>query len=244
MPANKKQLAQFILFPLGLALLIAMFLFQEGTALSIQIQLTPTATLSPFERLAEPTLPISPQQADYGAQSYWLLCLPCHGDRGQGLTDEFRETYPPEEQYCWERGCHGERPYEDGFKLPMKVPAVVGPDAALGKFSTAARLNGYISAAMPYWNPGSLTEEESWKITAFLLRENGILFNGELNDSTAGQILLSPIQILPTPTPLQKPIAENAKQTSKSIEPWMLALALFVIVIVVMVIQLRKWLTE
>ena len=221
-----------------------MLLFQEGTALSIQAQPTPTATLSPFERLAEPTLPSSPQQADYGAQSYWLLCLPCHGDRGQGLTDEFRETYPPEEQYCWERGCHGERPYEDGFKLPMKVPAVVGPDATLGKFSTAAGLHAYIKAAMPYWNPGSLTEEESWVITAFLLRENGIPFNGELNDSTAGQILFSPIQILPTPTPLQEPIAENTKQSSKSVEPWMLALAVFVVVIVVMVIQLRKWLAE
>ncbi len=177
-----------------------MFLFQDGTALSIQLQATPTATLSPFERLAKPTLPASPVQADYGAQSYWLLCLPCHGDKGQGLTAEFRQTYPPEEQYCWERGCHGERPYENGFRLPMNVPAVIGPNAALTKFSTAAYLQAYLLAAMPYWNPGSLSEEEAWNITAFLLRENGIPFEGELNTANAAQVslLIGQTSLLPT----------------------------------------------
>ncbi len=215
-----------------------MVIFQEGTALSIQPQSTPTATLSPFERLAEPTLPPSPMQADYGAQSYWLLCLPCHGDRGQGLTDEFRETYPPEEQYCWERGCHGERPYEDGFKLPMTVPAVIGMDAALGKFSTAARLNGYILAAMPYWDPGSLTEEESWKITAFLLRENGIAFSGELDATNAEQIPLLPTQSSGTNPALAT--AESAKQTASLNVTWPLALALVVVLVVVSALLLRK----
>ena len=182
-----------------------MFLSQEGTALSIQLQATPTATLSPFERLAEPTLPTMPMQADTGAQAYWLYCLPCHGDRGQGLTDEFRETYPPEEQYCWDRGCHGERPYEDGFKLPMHVPAVIGPDVTLEKFSNAAILKAYILAAMPYWNPGSLTEDEAWRITAFLLRENGIPYDGELNALNADEISfsLSP----PTPSPTSPPLS-------------------------------------
>lgn len=210
MPATKRHLVQFLLFPLGLALLIAISLSQEGTALSIQAQSTLTATLSPFERLADPTLPSSPTQADYGAHSYWLLCLPCHGDRGQGLTDEFRETYPPEEQYCWERGCHGERPYEDGFKLPMQVPAVIGQDAALEKFFTAARLKGYILAAMPYWNPGSLTEEEAWLVTAFLLRENGVWDSNEvLNSSNADQILF--LQETPTPS-LAPPLAGTSRE--------------------------------
>ena len=201
MPATKKHLAHFLLFPLGLALLIAISFFQEGTALSTQTQFTQTATLSPFERLADPTLPASPTQADYGAHSYWLLCLPCHGDRGQGLTDEFRTTYPPDEQYCWERGCHGERPYEDGFKLPMQVPAVIGPDAALEKFSTAARLKDYILAAMPYWNPGSLTEEDAWRVTAFLLRENNLWeANEALDSSNADQVMFS--EETPTPSPV------------------------------------------
>ena len=219
---------------------------QEGTALSIQVQATPTATLSPFERLAEPTLPSSPTQADYGAYDYWLLCLPCHGDRGQGLTDEFRTTYPPEEQFCWERGCHGERPYENGFTLPAYVPPVIGPSAALEKFSNAALLKAYISAAMPFWNPGSLTEEESWNIIAFLLRENGIPLPGKLDLNTPEQILLStaptPTKILPTPT-LASITDTDPEPPADPSTTRMLALALLVsvlVIILVLVFVLRR----
>lgn len=230
-------LIRFLLFPLGIALLIAGSLFQEGTAFSDKLQSTPFVTLSPMERLAEPTLSAEPAQPDKGAQTYWLLCLPCHGDRGQGLTDEFRETYPPEEQYCWERGCHGERPYESGFKLPMQVPAVIGPEATLEKFATAARLNAYIKAAMPYWNPGSLTEEESWLVTSFLLRENGIQLEEDLSDANAEKILLSPSRLSPAPT--QGPGAGTVEQPQATLaSEWLVALALLVIIVVIV---LRRW---
>ena len=164
-------------------------------------QATPVNTLSPFERLAEPTLPAQPLQADVGAQDYWLYCLPCHGDRGQGLTDEFRQTYPPEETDCWESGCHGKRPYENGFTLPATIPPVIG-SGTLGKFQNAALLRSYIFAAMPYWKPTSLTEEETWQVTAFLLRENN-LWTGqdELNASNADLILVGPPHATPTPQP-------------------------------------------
>lgn len=167
---QKRNLLKFILLSLGIALLFAGLFFEDGTADSVALQADATPTP---DRLAQPTLPVAPSQADHGAQVYWLSCMPCHGDRGQGLTDEFRTTYPPEEQYCWERGCHGEVPYDNGFKLPMKIPAVIGP-STLGKFADAAQLNAYIRAAMPFWKPGSLTEEESWRVTAFLLRENDL----------------------------------------------------------------------
>lgn len=156
--------------PFGIALLLAGLFFDSGVARSVDLQTTPMPTA---DRLAKPTSPPSPSQADYGAQVYWLSCLPCHGDRGQGLTEEFRQTYPPEEQYCWESGCHGKRPYDNGFTLPMNIAAVIGP-GTLQKFPTAANLRGYIFAAMPFWKPGSLTEEQSWQVTAFLLRENGL----------------------------------------------------------------------
>ena len=185
--------------------------------------------------------------ADYGAHDYWLLCLPCHGDRGQGLTDEFRTTYPPEEQFCWERGCHGERPYEDGFTLPAYVPPVIGPSAALEKFSNAALLNAYISAAMPYWNPGSLTEEESWNITAFFLRENGISLPGNLDANSAEKILLSPAptstKVLPTSTSENIPDTEILEQPTDPDKTRMFALILLVITVVlvfVLVILLRR----
>jgi cytochrome c len=146
------------------------------------------STLDPFERLAEPTLPAEPSQADHGAQDYWLYCLPCHGDRGQGLTDEFRETYPPDEVDCWQSGCHGKRPYEFGFTLPTQIPPVI-EDHALAKFTDAAQLNAYIRATMPYWNPGTLTEEEAWRVTAFLLRENNLLdVETQLNAENAASV--------------------------------------------------------
>lgn len=132
---------------------------------------------------------------------YWLSCLPCHGDKGQRLTDEFRQTYPPEKQYSWERGCHGERPYDNGFKLPVSIPAVVDADA-LQKFANAAILQAYIKAAMPYWKPGSLTEEEAWRVTAFILRESGLWDGvGELGASNAAGIRIQ----RGTPTPLATP---------------------------------------
>ncbi len=150
------------------------------------------ATVVPTpDRLAKPTLSVSPSQADYGAQVYWLSCLPCHGDRGQGLTDEFREVYPPEDRNCWNSGCHGKRPYANGFTLPTTIPALIG-SGTLQKFPTAANLHGYIFAAMPFWKKGSLTEGESWQVTAFLLRQNGFWQGStDLDESNAGSVKLA-----------------------------------------------------
>jgi cytochrome c len=150
-------------------------------------------------------MPAEPSQADYGARDYWLYCLPCHGDRGQGLTEEFRQTYPPEETNCWESGCHGRSPYEFGFILPTVVPAVI-EHGALAKFSDAAQLNAYIRATMPFWNPGSLTEEESWRITAFLLRQNNLWdASRELNASSAAGVKI-PRGAFLTPAATPQPV--------------------------------------
>ena len=182
-----------LLLGFGLALLLSLLFFNGGADPISAQSLTPTP-----DRLAEPTVPAAPSQADLGAQVYWLSCLPCHGDRGQGLTDEFRAAYPPEEQYCWERGCHGEVPYEGGFKLPKSIPGVVG-DEALAKFADAAQLESYIRAAMPFWKPGSLTDEEAWQVTAFVLRANG-LWNGgeELGPQNASQVKIQRGAATPT----------------------------------------------
>ena len=181
-----KVSVKFIVLPLGIALLFAGLFFDTGVAGPIRVDATPTP-----DRLAEPTLPAVPSQADHGAQVYWLSCLPCHGDKGQGLTDEFRTTYPPEEQYCWNRGCHGEVPYEQGFTIPKKIPAVIG-QATLAKFSDAAQLNAYIRAAMPFWKPGSLTEEDAWRVTAFILRKNDLWDDKtELNASNAADVKIA-----------------------------------------------------
>jgi mono/diheme cytochrome c family protein len=159
-----------------IALLYIFILISLGRNLRPHAAFAAAPTLSPtptVDRLAEPTLPPNPGQADLGSQAFWLNCLPCHGDQGQGLTDEFRALYPEEDRYCWNSGCHGAHPYQNGWTLPTKVPRLIG-EAALGKFETAANLHKFISSAMPYQAPGTLDEETYWQLTAFLLRQNQI----------------------------------------------------------------------
>jgi len=195
----------------GIALLLAALFFDGGTAYSVNQQAIPVNTLSPFERLAKPTLPAEPSQSDLGAQDFWLYCLPCHGDKGQGLTAEFRETYPPEEVDCWQSGCHGKSPYENGFILPTKVPAVIG-QGSLAKFSDAAQLNSYIRAAMPFWKPGSLTEQEAWRVTAFILRESDLWNDAvELGVSNAAGVKIPRGAFLtPVATPQQAEVPKGS----------------------------------
>ena len=226
---QKKTLLRFFVFPFGIALLVAGLFFDPSIAdpVAAQVDITPTA-----DRLAEPTLPAVPSQADHGAQVYWLSCMPCHGDRGQGLTDEFRATYPPEEEYCWESGCHGANPYESGFTLPKKIPAVIGA-TTLAKFADAAQLNAYIRATMPFWNPGSLTEEESWRVTAFLLRQND-LWNAstELNASNAADVKIPRAAFL---TPVVTPQQAEGPAGNRGLI-WLIAGSVVVLIILLMFI--------
>ncbi len=145
---------------------MALFLF-TASPLSAQAA-TPMPTP---DRLAAPPTVAAPTQADEGAQLFWLHCQPCHGDQGQGLSDapddDWRAQYPEEDQYCWNSGCHGERPYEEGFTLPKQVPAVIG-DSSLGKFNTATDVYHYIRAAMPFQAPATLSDEEYLAVAVFL----------------------------------------------------------------------------
>lgn len=229
---QKNLLLQLILLPLGIALLFAGLFFDNGVADSAQLQADSTPTP---DRLAEPTLPASPSQADLGAQVYWLSCMPCHGDRGQGLTDEFRAAYPPEEKYCWESGCHGANPYESGFTLPRKIPAVIGQDT-LKKFSDAAQLNAYIRAVMPFWKPGSLTEEQSWRVTAYILRANNLWDDRtELNASNAMAVKIPQEALTPVVTPQQ---AEGQRRSGTFV--WVAGIATLLFLLLLMFI-LKKF---
>ena len=226
-----KTLFRFILLPFGIALLLAGLFFDNGTAETAWLQTDATPTP---DRLAEPTLPAGPSQADHGAQVYWLSCMPCHGDKGQGLTDEFRKTYPPEEEYCWESGCHGANPYESGFSLPKKIPAVIGK-TTLAKFADAAQLNAYIRATMPFWKPGSLTEEESWRVTAFILRENNLWEDlTELNASNAPDVKIPRAAFL---TPIATPQQTDVQEGSNNLFWLILAGALVVIILVMFILK-------
>ena len=221
----KRTLLKLILLPCGIALLLAGLFFQLGSAGTDPLQVAPTATQ---DRLAEPTLPASPSQADFGAQAYWLYCSPCHGDRAQGLTDEFRQLYPEEDRNCWNSHCHGNVTYENGFKIPTIVPQLVG-SGSLAKFPTAANLYGYIHASMPFQKPNSLTDEEYYQIVSFLLRQNGLIDVGvEVNASNAAQIVVS--HATPTPVTQQSNVQEGSGTAG-----WLILIALFTFLLILLV---------
>ena len=135
----------------------------------------PTPQMPGEDRLAEPVLPESPTQVDIGRNLYYFHCMPCHGDRGQGLTDEFREIWVEDHQNCWGRGCHAGRSELDAFYIPRSIPAVIGTPQALGPFQTAEDLFTFLRATQPPQRPGALDDAEYWALTSFLLHENGRL---------------------------------------------------------------------
>ena len=108
---------------------------------------------------------------DQGAKLYQQWCSTCHGDQGQGLTEEWRATWPESKQNCWQSKCHASNHPPDGFSFPQTVPALIGPNT-LTKFNTAQDLYVYTRAAMPYWAPNMLLDDEYQAITAFLVEAN------------------------------------------------------------------------
>lgn len=128
--------------------------------MSFQLMFTPPPTVYP------------PTQADAGAQTYFYVCLVCHGDKGQGLTAWRQELTPPDNN-CWQSKCHSPNHMDFGFTFPRDVPALKNP-AMLLTFQNALNLHDFIKRSMPYQYPGSLTDEQYWQLTAFLLKMNGI----------------------------------------------------------------------
>ncbi len=137
-------------------------------------------------RLAQPTLiaPQNPTQLDQGALIYWGVCMACHGDRGEGLTDEWRGVFGAD-QNCWASRCHASNHPPQGFNIPRDrlAPAVTGL-GKLTRFNTAQELYDYVVVTMPWWKPNSLTPEKAWAVTSYILKLNGSLPQGIVLDAT------------------------------------------------------------
>jgi mono/diheme cytochrome c family protein len=157
---------------------------QATTTPAVTTQITPTFDTS---RLAQPPTVVPPVQADNGAQIYWGMCMACHGDKGQGLTDEWRNSYPAKDHDCWQSGCHGSDAPENSFEIPqIGVPALAGA-GTLSRFSNSFELYTHIHQNMPYFRSGSLTSEEAWSLAAYILQLNNRQTDGftlnEINGS-------------------------------------------------------------
>lgn len=119
-------------------------------------------------------LPENPTQVQRGEASYYYHCMPCHGDQGQGLTDEFRAIWVEDHQNCWAVGCHGGRVSDEGFPIPRHVPPVSASNSIQANFSEAEDLFKYLQSSHPPQRPGALTEEEYWDLTGFVRYKNGL----------------------------------------------------------------------
>jgi len=135
----------------------------------------------PSVRLAPPAVPPDASQADFGAHAYYQICMACHGDRGQGLTDEWRSAYG-DDSNCWRSRCHAANHPVEGFALPRASPALLGAGTLLS-YANAFDLYARILETMPWWNPESLTQEQAWGITAYLMRDRNELPAGLVLDA-------------------------------------------------------------
>ena len=221
----------------GLVLLLA-----AGTASTRPSEAEPTATpgqqtMGPMNRNSWILVDLPPDatQLQHGAEIYRLVCSACHAYSGEGLTDAWRATWHPEDQNCWQSKCHAANHPPDGFELPI-APAVVGR-AALAPFQSAADLRAYIQATMPWQEPNSMTEEEGWAVTAYVIKLNRMNPPPMLNAETAAEFRLHP-QAAPTETPTAAPVA-SPPATSNSTRGILGAAALLAIC-VFLVIRIRR----
>jgi len=160
----------FLCATLGLAVLWSC---QDKLILAKAQELSPTP--AHYDPLATPVIPENPSQADLGRTVFYYNCMPCHGDRGQGLTDEWRAVWVEDHQNCWGRGCHGGRAQDEGFPLPKYIPVVISSADALQRFVTPEDLYNYLKTTHPPQDPGYLQDDEYSAVTTFLLVENGRL---------------------------------------------------------------------
>jgi hypothetical protein len=181
---------------------------------------SPTPTTDP---LAQPPLPSNPTELELGRYLYWRHCMPCHGDHGQGLTDEFRGLWVPDHQNCWARGCHSGKYASDSFPVPTYIPAVVEDDG-LAHFESQQSLVAYLKATHPPQDPGFLEGEEYRQIALFVF-----WMNNRLPEETAAPPS-------PTPTPrLSLPKQDTAR-------PYlMLSLATGLAVFILAIFWLRRF---
>jgi hypothetical protein len=111
---------------------------------------------------------------------------------------------------------------------------------------------------MPWHNRGSMTEKESWSVTAYILKLNGIDPGSELNAETAAKIDLSvidpslyPTSALPSPeaqplsvpenTPAPAPTLVHEEQTIEPFNPvWIFALVIAIMIVLAVIFVRRR----
>jgi hypothetical protein len=153
--------------------------------------------------LQPPVLPPNPNPAQRGELDYYMNCMPCHGDVGQGLTDAWRQVWVEDHQNCWARGCHGGRVEDGGFPIPRYVPPVMNPPLVPGRFKDSAALLAYLETTHPPQRPGALEPQVYADMVAFLLAPHN-------QASTSPAVAAAPVVAAPVvAAPAAPPAASN-----------------------------------
>lgn len=204
---------------------LAQMVAAQPRAAQAQEGVSPTPTYDPLE---EPALPDNPTEYELGRNWYWHYCMPCHGDKGQGLTDEWRAVWVPDHQDCWGKGCHAGERIEDSFTIPTVVPPIVS-NAKLARFSSVHALYEYLKASHPPQNPGWLEDEQYQAIALYIFSENDRPLVEDTPDPTITQ---SPAGVL---LPETVPAEENSQQPNTIVY-----VGLGIILVVVLIRGIRK----
>ena len=104
-----------------------------------------------------------------GAALYAAQCASCHGPRGQGQLP----TYPR---------LIGRDSIAEGFPF-ARDPRLVRTIGNYWPYATS--LFDYVRRAMPQLQPGSLTDDQVYAITAFLLAANAVIPSDATLDSAS-----------------------------------------------------------
>jgi cytochrome c len=101
-------------------------------------------------------LPAGSGTAPQGAAIYAASCASCHGEHGEGK--------PPYPQLIG-----GPKGNVD-FSTDPKIPRTIG-----NYWPYATTLFDYVRRAMPLTAPGSLTADQTYAVTAYLLSQDGVI---------------------------------------------------------------------
>lgn len=111
---------------------------------------------------------------------------------GSGLAEQGAEIYASQCASCHGQNGEGGGPGGDGPRLIIENagPWEPGDDKVIGNYwPYATTVYDYARRAMPFFAPGSLTDDEYYAVTAYLLSENGVIaVDEEMNAETLPQV--------------------------------------------------------
>ncbi|MEP6492432.1 MAG: cytochrome c [bacterium] len=110
-------------------------------------------------------LPAGSGTPEQGATVFAATCASCHGDKGEGRPPLYPQLIG---------GPKGSFDFSSDFKIPRTIG---------NYWPYATTVFDYVRRAMPLTAPGSLTADQTYAVTAFLLNREGIVPDGTTLDA-------------------------------------------------------------